>query len=243
MTDLSRSRLTRGAAEDAYIRAGELEVFRQLQRDGTTLDSTLLDDRAMAVGPFSRLRADAVVDGLGKTRGAINNLWGSQDSYRAAIMSVFLNDTSLGLDDVEYPVPGESTSLDQWIERWASTEIDRGPRHGMHPENRYGLRWAAWLGLVPYGIWSRSIADASMDEYRAGVEHMTTRVLEPALTHFGIALDSAALQELAVAASSAIEGYWLTSALTNRHPMADDASISSSLAATLRLLVRGASAN
>lgn len=242
MTDVGRSRMTRGDARDAYVRAGELEVFRQLQRDGSTLDSMLADDRAMAVGPFSRLQADAVVDGLGKTRGAINNLWGNQEAFRAAIMRGFLNDATLGLDDVQYPEPGSCSDLDEWIRRWAETEIERGPRHGMDPENRYGLRWAAWLGLVPYGIWSQTIADASMDEYRAGADHLATRVLEPALGHFGVALADDTMRELSVAASSAIEGYWLTSALTARHPMANGASLQTSLAATLRMLIRGATA-
>jgi hypothetical protein len=240
MSRAPRTRLTRDDAEDAYVRAGELEVFRQLQRDGELLDSALLENRALAVGPFGRLRTDAVVDGLGKTRGAINHLWGSQDAFRAAIMRGFLNDATLGLDDVEYPAPASCATIDEWIGRWAAVELERGPRHGMHPENRYGLRWAAWLGLVPYGIWSDTVADASMAEYRAVADHVASNVLEPALAHFGLRLDATTLQDLAVAVSSSIEGYWLTSSLTAEHPLDPDATLQSSLTATLRLLVRGA---
>lgn len=235
-----RSRLTRADAENAYVRAGELEVFRQLQRDGATLDASLPDDRAIAVGPFGRLRADAVVDAVGKTRGAINNLWGSQEAFRAAVMRVFLNDVTLGIEDVEYPAPTDCADLDEWVERWAAAEIDRGPRHGMEPENRYGLRWAAWLGLVPYGIWSETVAGASMEEYRAGVGHVGSQILEPAFAHFGLELDGISLDDLSVAVSSSIEGYWLNSALTADHPLGDGRTLRSSLATTLRLLIRGA---
>ena len=43
-----------------------------------------------------------------------------------------------------------------------------------------------------------------------------------------------------VAASSAIEGFWLNAALTTRDPIGRDGTIADSLAASLRLLVRGA---
>ncbi len=234
-------RLRRSEAEETYVRAGELEVYRQLERDAAALDTSLPQERTLALGPFGRMRTDAVVDALGKTRGAINNLWGSQEAFRAAIMHLFLDDTTLGLDDIEYPDPWSCADLDQWIERWASTEIERGPRHGMVPESRYGMRWAAWLGLVPYGIWSETVAAASMHEYRAGVDHIAGTVLQPAFEHFGVEL-TADIQDLAVAASSAIEGFWLNASLTAGDPIGRDGTIAASLAASLRLLVRGATA-
>lgn len=232
--------MSRGIAEETYIRAGELEVFRQLQRDGAALDGALADQRAFAVGPFARLRADAVVDELGKTRGAINNFWGSQEAFRAALMSVFLNDDSLGVTDVEYPDPVSFANIDAWIEQLAIVEIQRGPQHGMQPENRYGLRWAAWLALVPYGIWSESIAAASIDEFRKGVERYANQVLGPALAHFGVTLaEPTTIEDLAVALSTAVEGAWLNACLTVHDPLGRPARISATLANTLRLLVRG----
>lgn len=236
-------RLRRSEAEATYVRAGEIEVFRQLQRDAVDVDASLREQRAIAVGPFGRVRADAVVDALGKTRGAINNLWGSQEAFRAAIMQLFLDDAALGLGEVEYPTPAACRDLDDWIDRWAEVEIARGPQHEMAPESRYGMRWAAWLGLVPYGIWSESIATASMHEFGTGVRHVANAVLEPAFDHFGVVLQDVGIEDLALAATTLIEGSWLNAALTSTDPIGRDGTIASSLAASLRLLVRGAIAH
>lgn len=236
-----RVRLRRDDAQTTYIRAGELEVFRQLQRDGETLDTVLSDERAIAVGPFGRVSAEAVVDALGKTRGAINHLWGNQEAFRAAIMHVFLNDAGLGLDEVDQPEPADCADIDEWLGRWAAAEIDRGPRHGMEPENCYGLRWAAWLGLVPYGIWSDTVASASMDEYRSSVEHTANDLLAPALERFDLDLaNGTTLTDVALAATTAIEGSWLNAALTAGDPAGRNKTITQSLTTTLRLIVRGA---
>lgn len=243
MTSAPRERLSRNDAESTYIRAGELEVFRQLQRDGLALDETLAEDRALALGPFARLQTNLVVDELGKTRGAINNLWGSQEAFRAAVMAVFLNDASLGIADVQYPDPVDSSSLDAWIDALAKTEIERGPRHGMQPENRYGLRWAAWLGLAPYGIWSESVATASIEEFRNGVERYAAEVLGPALARFGLTLAfPTTLEDLAVAVSSTVEGMWLNACLSADDPIGRSVTIDATLANALRLLIRGATA-
>ena len=238
-----KTRLARDDAEERYIRAGELEVFKQLQRDGQSMDAALAHDQALAVGPFSRLRADVVVDELGKTRGAINNLWGSQEAFRAAVMAVFLNDTGLGLDEVTYPDPADSKSLEHWVGRLAAIEIQRGPHHGMSPENRYGLRWAAWLALVPYGIWSERVAKASVDEYRQGVQRYGTAVVGPALSRFELALaPNVTLLDVAVACCSLIEGFWLNACLTGRDPAGRDQSIAAALTSSLCLVLRGATA-
>ena len=187
------------------------------------------------------MRTDAVGDELGKTRGAINHLWGSQEAFRTAIMAAFLNDAGLGLDEVELPDPRIADDLDTWISCWAQAEVDRGPRHGMEPENRYGLRWAAWLGLVPYGIWSDTVARPSMAEFRSTVQHVAHEMLAPAFEHFGLTLvDGTTLEDVALAATSAIEGSWLNAALTDRDPIGRESTIAHSLATTLRLIVRGA---
>jgi len=236
-----RQRMPRDTAQQTYIRAGEMEVFRQLQRDATALDATAADDRVLAVGPFGRLRTDSVVDGLGKTRGAINHLWGSQDAYRAAVMHVFLDDETLGLDEVEYPEPSAFDNVETWIAAWAAVEIERGPRHGMQPENRYGLRWATWLGLVRYGVWSDTIAAASMTEYRSSASRFASDVLEPAFGHFGLDLrPGTTLDDVAVAVASSIEGVWLSASLSEHDPLGRSQTVRETLATTLLLIVRGA---
>ena len=223
------------------MRAGELAVFRQLERDGHALDETLARDQAFPLGPFARLRSDLVLDELGKTRGAINNLWGSQEAYRAAVMAVFLNDTGLGLSEVTYPDPARATDLEAWIAALARVEIKRGPHHCMAPENRYGLRWAAWLGLVPYGIWSETVARASLGEYRLGAARYATQILAPALRHFGLSVrPPTTLDDLSVAVCSTVEGFWLNACLSSEDPLGRDGSIGDALAACLRILIRGA---
>lgn len=163
------------------------------------------------------------------------------EAFRAAVMNVFLNDNTLGVGDVDYPDPSSFEDLDSWIDEWAVVEIQRGPRHGMQPENRFGLRWVAWLGLVPYGVWSETVARASMDEFRLGTEHHATQVLAPALSHFGLLVaEPVTIDDLSVAVSSAIEGCWLNSALTADDPLNRPTPISTTLATTLRLLIRGA---
>lgn len=239
----SRVRLRRDDAETTYVRAGELEVFRQLQRDALALDQPRPEERAPAVvvGPFARLRTDAVVDELGKSRGAVNHVWGSQEAYRAAVMDNFLNDTGIGLDEIVRPDPHDAADLDTWLDRWAAVELARGPRHGMEPESRYGLRWAAWLGLVPYGIWSDTVAAPSLDEYRASVDHIARDVLAPALRRFELVVaDGLALADVALTVVSGIEGHWLNACLTDRDPLGRRAPIARSLATTLRIIVRGA---
>ena len=234
-------RLTRNAAEETYIRAGELEVFRQLRRDALMLDAGLAEDRALALGPFARLQAGTVVEELGKTRGAINHLWGSQEAFRAAVMHVFLNDPGLGAEDVPNPAPGEFADLDGWIHAFAEAEIARGPRHGMEPDHLYGLRWAAWLALAPYGLWSERVAADSIEELQHRITRYAHDVLEPALERFGLSLaPSTSVDDLALAVASVVEGFWLNACLSLDDPIGRPGGITSSLATALRLVIRGA---
>ena len=66
-------------------------------------------------------------------------------------------------------------------------------------------------------------------------------MLAPAFEHFGLTLtDGATLEDVALAATSAIEGCWLNAALTDRDPIGREYPIAQSLATTLGLIVRGA---
>ena len=240
-----RERLPRSTAEETYIRAGELEVFRQLRRDAIALDRAAREGAAgevtVVLGPFARLSTNAVVEELGKTRGAINNLWGSQEAYRAAVMRSVVNDPDLGSSDVVYPQPADWDDLDGWIGALAAVEVQRGPRHGMEPANRYGLRWAAWLGLVAYGVWSEQVATESLLEYRAGVEQYANEIIGPALAHFGRHLaDGTSLDDLAGAVASLVEGVWLNACLAATDPLDGKGTVEERLARSMVLLFRGA---
>ncbi len=83
---VARSNLPRDEARRRYVDAGELAVLEQIR-----IDSGTLDERSIAVGPFSRLDAGVVAAGDGKTRGAITNLFGSQAAYQAETMELALS--------------------------------------------------------------------------------------------------------------------------------------------------------
>lgn len=237
----SRTRLPRDRAQKEYVRAGELEVFRQLERDARELDRALPAAAPLALGPFARVQAGAVVDELGKTRGAINHLWRSQEAFRASIMADFLNDESLGMEDLAFPNPAQCRNFDDWIRRLAALEIERGPRHGAAPGPSYGFRWAAWLGLVPYGLWSEHVARASLVEFRRRVDRFSTAVIQPALEHFGLRLRrDVTLQDLVVSFVSLVEGVWLNACLTADDPIGRSQSIGDMLGRAMTLLFRGA---
>ena len=242
-----RERLDRQVAEDRYLRAGELETFKQIRRDAHELDATLSTERARALGPFGRMRADEVVRTLGKTRGAINNVWRSQETFRAEAMAFSLSADSqdgLGMSQTVYPDPAKHKEIDGWITELAIVELARGPRHGMEPNASYALRWASWLGLVPYGLWSEAVADASLTEYRLGVESFVSPLLQSALDHFELVLaEGTTITDLAVAVASAIEGFWLSACVSLRDPAGRPQSIEASLATCLKLLIRGAIAD
>ena len=81
----TRSTLGKEAARARYVEMGELAALEQIREDARALD-----ERALAVGPFARLDANAVAASDGKTRGAITNLFGSQASYQAETMALAL---------------------------------------------------------------------------------------------------------------------------------------------------------
>jgi hypothetical protein len=236
-----RKRLPRQAAHQQYIQAGEMEVLRQLQRDARALDAEMPEKAALALGPFARVSAEAVLGDLGKTRGAINHLWGSQEAFRAAVMNGFLNDDTLGMESVTVPEPQDSGSVEEWIGRVAAMELARGPQHGGTPVQSYGFRWAAWLGLAPYGLWSKAVAESSLQEYRHRVGMVDEEILQPGLRHFRLRLASGvSAADLAIAFVSTVEGFWLNACLTSEDPLARKQPLVKSLTTALLILVRGA---
>jgi hypothetical protein len=214
-----------------------------MQRDALDLDMTIPRQGTSVVGPFARVRADEVVRSLGKTRGAINNVWKSQESFQAAVMAFSLSasaEDGLGVGGAEYRAPASFEDVDEWIGALAASELERGPHHGMEPRACYALRWAAWLGLAPYAIWSEAIATQSLTEYRLGVENYS-KLLTPALEHFGLELtNGVTLADFAVAIASTVEGFWLNACCSESDPAGRAQQLDRSLATTLLLILRGA---
>ena len=149
---MARSNLPRDEARRRYVDAGELAVLEQIR-----IDSGTLDERSIAVGPFSRLDAGVVAAGDGKTRGAITNLFGSQAAYQAETMELALS-AGDWIEQLVYPAPEDFPDADAWLDALLAGESERGPQHGAKPTVDYGFLWALWLSAVPYGMWSDRVS-------------------------------------------------------------------------------------
>jgi hypothetical protein len=233
-TARQRSTLTKEDARQRYIEIGELAVLEQVRSD-----ARLLDDWALAVGPFTRLDANAVAASDGKTRGAITNVFGSQAAFQTETMAHVLSSTDW-IERIEYPDPSEFDTAEEWIDALLLGESARGPLHGDEPTVTYASLWALWLSAVPYGLWSEQVSLPSLEEQLqtlAGLEE----ALAGALEHFGLALrDGTTVSDLASAIASLTEGVWLNQCLTRAHPSDPTQPVAELLRRSGRLVWAGA---
>jgi hypothetical protein len=230
----ARSRLPKDEARQRYFDIGELAVLEQIRRDAKAVD-----ERAIAIGPFVRLDANAVAALDGKTRGAITNLFGSQAAFQAETMALALS-AGGWIERIEYPSPADHASADHWIDALLAAESTRGPRQGADPRLDYGFLWALWLSAVPYGLWSEEIRRLSMEEHIQWLDRLE-RVLAEGLEHFGVRLrEGTATTDLAAALASLIEGVWLNQCLTRTHPLDPDEPIATAMRRSGRLIWLGA---
>jgi len=216
-----------------YVEVGVLEALEQIRRD-----SRRLDERAIPVGPFARLTADAVAARDGKTRGAITNLFGSQAAYQTETMTLAL---SVGdwIDQVQLPEPAGFATAEEWLEALLTGQSERGPQHGGDPDASYAYLWALWLSAVPYGLWSEEVARPSMEEHLLWVRRLAAAVTE-ALDHFDLSLrDDTTPEVVAGALASMIEGVWFNQRLTPRHPVDASEPITTALVRSGRMIWRG----
>jgi len=226
--------LPKEEARHRYVEIGELAVLEQIRKD-----SKMLDDLAIAVGPFARLDAGAVAARDKKTRGAITNVFGSQASFQVETMMLALS-AGDWIDQIDYPNPADYGSADEWVEALFAGQSARGPMHGAKPSLNYAFLWSLWLSAVPYGLWSKRVSDPSVDEYARWLKSLEG-IYQHALDHFGMRLqDGVTLNDLACATGSLIEGAWLNQCLSTRHPSDPSQPISTALTRTGRLLWRGA---
>ena len=229
-----RSTIPKAEARRRYIEAAELVVLDQIRKD-----SRLLDERAIAVGPFARLDANAVAAHEGKTRGAINNLFGSQAVFQAETMALALSARDW-IDQIEYPDPAGFAEADAWVDAFFVAQSARGPQHGAEPAATYAFLWTLWLSAVPYGLWSEEICRSSMDEHVQWLTQLE-QVIERALDRFGLRLRAGTtVNDLACAIASLTEGIWLNQCLTTLHPTDAREPIATVLVRSGRLLWRGA---
>ena len=233
-TRRKRSTLPKAEARQRYIEMGELMVLEQIARDAAALDQG-----ALAVGPFARLDAEAVAARSGKTRGAINNLFGSQAVFQTETMTLVL-DSSDWIERIEYPDPAEHATEEAWVAAFFAAQSARGPAHGAEPAVDYAALWALWLSAVPYGLWSERISRAGLEEWRQW-ERRLEDVLRHAMAHFRLRLhEGIALTDLASAIASLVEGAWLNQCLSTRHPALSERPIADLLRRSGMMLWRGA---
>jgi hypothetical protein len=229
-----RSTLPKPAARQRYVEIGEREVLEQIRRDSEALDSS-----AIAVGPFARLDANAVAAADGKTRGAITNVFGSQAAFQIATMELALS-AGDWIAAIDYPRPAGYATADEWVDAFFEHESARGPQHGAEPKVDYGFLWALWLSAVPYGLWSRTVGDPSLDEHVQWTGRLAELVQE-VLDHFALRLrDGVTVPDLTSGIESLVEGAWLNQCFTTRHPLDATEPIATALVRAGRLLWRGA---
>jgi hypothetical protein len=229
-----RSALSKDDARQRYVETGALVALEQIRHDAQALDRD-----ALAIGPFARLDAGAVAARDGKTRGAINNLFGSQAAYQVATMSMAL-DAGDAATLARSPDPADFADAGAWVEALFAGQAACGPQHGAEPEMSYAALWVLWLGAVPYGLWSERVAEPSVDEFVRRVGQLEA-IFAQALDRFGLTLrEGTALADLACGAASLIEGVWLSQCLTRTHPRAVDRTIADALVRSGRLLWNGA---
>jgi hypothetical protein len=230
----TRSTLSKDEARQRYVEVGELAVLEQVRRD-----ARLLDDWALAVGPFTRLDANSVAAGDGKTRGAITNLFGSQAAFQTETMAHVLSSTDW-IERIEYPEPSDFATAEDWVDALLLGESARGPLHGDEPAVTYATLWALWLSAVPYGLWSEQVSTPSLEEQLQMLRGLED-ALQAALDNFGLILrDGTTVADLASAIASLTEGVWLNQCLTRTHPSDPSQPIAELLRRSGRLLWAGA---
>ncbi len=229
-----RSTLPKEEARRRYIEIGEQAALEQIRKD-----SRMLDDLAIAVGPFARLDAGAVAARDKKTRGAINNLFGSQANFQVETMTLVLS-AGDWIDRIKYPAPADFATAEEWVDALFAGQSERGPVHGAKPALSYAFLWSLWLSAVPYGLWSKRVSEPSVAEFAQWLKSLE-QVYEQALDHFRMKLrDGVTLNDLACATGSLIEGVWLNQCLSTQHPGDPSQPISTALSRSGRLLWRGA---
>ena len=233
-TRRKRSALPKDVARQRYLEIGAFATLEQIRAD-----ARLLEDEAMAIGPFARLDAGAVAAREGKTRGAITNLFGSQAAYQVATMGMALDAGEIA-ELADWPDPAAFTDDLAWVEALFAGQSAFGPQHGSEPATTYAALWVLWLGAVPYGLWSERVAAPSMFEFDRRLEQLEALFAE-ALAHFDLTLrEGTTVADLAAAAASLIEGVWLNQCLSATNPTNPAQPISEAMVRAGRMLWCGA---
>lgn len=222
-----------------YIQLGELVLLEQIRAEAERLD---IADSALPVASFARLDADEVARRVGKTRGSITNLFGSQAAFQLATMMVGIDEfvDIGGVHEVDYPAPSAYPDPEGWLQALAHVECDRGPHHGQPPTG-YAARWTLWASLLPHAIWSTHMATVSTAEFENWTRWIERELLQPALDHFGFEIAPPFQKhDLALALAHTIEGLWLSQAIVTHYGIGNGISPNQAAINALTMLWRGA---
>jgi hypothetical protein len=222
-----------------YIELGERVLLEQIRAEAHDLDAS---ESATPLSSFARLDAGDVAQRVGKTRGSITHLFGSQAAFQSATMMIGFDDfvDIGGVAEVDYPGPDAFPDVERWLEAIARIESGRGPRHG-EPATGYAARWTLWVSLLPYGVWSTRIAEPSATEFENWTRWIQHELLEPALEHFRSEIAPPfRTQDLALAMANTIEGLWLSQAIVDQYALGDGVSRERAATNALTMLWRGA---
>ena len=237
-----RSRLPADEARRHYIRLGEDVLLEQIRADAEALDAGD-EETGVPLGPFTRLEAGAVAARVGKSRGAITNLFGSQAAFQFASMTITARDFEDmgGVREVAYPAPAAFADAESWLAAFAGVEHARGPRHGTSPAPGYAARWTLWLSLLPYGVSSARIAEPSVAEFENWARWIERELLVPALEHFELEVAPPFRHaDLALAIANLVEGLWLSQCLLAEYALEDGVPTETAARHALLMLWRGA---
>ncbi|MFN0194124.1 MAG: hypothetical protein ACKVP5_19470 [Aestuariivirga sp.] len=231
---IKRSTAPKDKLRKRYVELGQLAALQQVRKD-----ARLLDAGKIAVGPFARLDVSAVAARRGKSRGAINNLFGNQARFQAETMALAMNASHL-IAGIRYPDPADFASADAWADAFFAGQSARGPVHGAKPAVNYAFLWVLWMSTLPYAMWSESTTQQNLEEHVLWLKQMET-VFERALAHFGLSLKpGVTITDLACASASVIEGVWINQCLTTLHTRDPNESIATLLRRSGLMLWRGA---
>lgn len=238
-----RDRLPPGEARLRYIVLGERVLIEHVRRQAEELDAS--GEAVEPLGLYAALDASEVAARVGKTRGAINNVFGSQRAFQAATMLLSIEDflDAGGMDEAVYPHPADFADSEQWILAIARIEAARGPRRRHEDPSVFAMRWLLWLTMVPYGVWSERVRRDGVEDFANWAERLEQEVLLPALDHFGLEMrPPLRAVDLAVAIANLTEGLWISQALTDEHRLEPALAVDDAARNAFLMLWRGATA-
>jgi len=197
--DPKRERLPRKVAEARYLDTG-LDLLLESVRDrAQQLDRALVadgpDGSAPDIpGPVADVTAHAVADQLGKTRGAITNIWGSQQQFHLALLKKLLTSTdNLGAIPDRHETEELVDSIDDVasaVSVFADGELERGPRPDPDLDNLtnsqlWGSLFLTELAYYPYAQWSARVRKLIHDGNENYLDQLVNNFYQPGLDGLG----------------------------------------------------------